>query len=566
MSTKPSQLERSVRIARGRLVSQSFLNKLAGCLAVAVGLALVWFVVQPLVLETPPKWLRWTVLGVLSGAGLLTAVLWTRRTAPSREYAALELDSRFDLRERVTTAVALTPDLRQTSAGQALVADAEAKVKPLSVSEKFPVKPRWTAALAPTFAVALVAVVLWWNPALLNWGQDAQAGTDKAETAKLSQNTLQKKPTNPQAKKPDDLNKRDNKSAKLEELEKELADLKDKYKDPFEETVEKNREKVADLAPLEDKIKKFNEEKEQKLQQLQDKLSQLEKLKKDSDFDDGPAKELNDALAKGDLKKAEEEVDELRKKAKDKKLDKEDAQKLSKQLDKMKDELERLARDQERKDKLKKDIEQAKKEGKDAESLERELEKMEQEQKAASELMEKLAQQMAGAKSALDKDDLEQVAEELAKAGKTLEQIEAEVEDLKEGDATLQRLKELRRAACEACEGEGKDKKPWNGKMSKSGKNNGGEGAGEREINEKAEGNTVDERVRSPFDVKGKKSFGGLTKGQAFTKKTDKELGSAIEQAAQEAPTAAEVQRLPRDARESVKEYFEKLGGTKGGK
>jgi hypothetical protein len=76
----------------------------------------------------------------------------------------------------------------------------------------------------------------------------------------------------------------------------------------------------------------------------------------------------------------------------------------------------------------------------------------------------------------------------------------------------------------------------------------------------------VDERVRSPFDVKGKKSFGGLTKGQAFTKKTDKELGSAIEQAAQEAPTAAEVQRLPRDARESVKEYFEKLGGTKGGK
>ena len=72
--------------------------------------------------------------------------------------------------------------------------------------------------------------------------------------------------------------------------------------------------------------------------------------------------------------------------------------------------------------------------------------------------------------------------------------------------------------------------------------------------------------MRSPFDVKGKKSFGGLTKGQAFTKKTDKELGSAIEQAAQEAPTAAEVQRLPRDARESVKEYFEKLGGTKGGK
>jgi hypothetical protein len=76
----------------------------------------------------------------------------------------------------------------------------------------------------------------------------------------------------------------------------------------------------------------------------------------------------------------------------------------------------------------------------------------------------------------------------------------------------------------------------------------------------------VDERVRSPFDVKGKKSFGGLTKGQAFTKKTDKELGSAIQQAVQDAPGSVDVQKLPRDARESVKEYFEKLGGTKGDK
>lgn len=72
--------------------------------------------------------------------------------------------------------------------------------------------------------------------------------------------------------------------------------------------------------------------------------------------------------------------------------------------------------------------------------------------------------------------------------------------------------------------------------------------------------------MRSPFDIRGKKTFGGLTEGRAFTKKTDKELGSAIEQAAQEAPAAAEVQRLPRDARESVKEYFEKLGGTRGGR
>jgi hypothetical protein len=446
-----SPLDRVVRIARGRLVRQLLLNKLAVCLAVALGLALVWFVMQPLLLESPPKWLRWVVLGGLTGVGFLIAGWWTRQAAPSREFAALEIDSRFNLRERVTTAVALTPELRQSSAGQALLADAEEKIKPILVSEKFPVKPRWPVALVPAFALAILAVVLWWNPSVIDWRQAAAVEATKGtETAKATTTTTQKQSAAAKSK-VEAAEKREGKSAKLEELEKELEKLNGQYKDPFDETPEKNRERVADLTPLEDKMKKFNEEKEQKLQQLQDKLSQLEKLNKDQDFDDGPAKELNDALAKGDLKKAEQEVDELKKKAKDGKLNKEDAQKLSKQLEKMKDEIERLARDKERKEKLKKDIEQAKKEGKDAESLERELEKMEQDEKAAAEMMEKLAKQMASAADAFDKEDLEQAAEELAKAGKTLEEIEAEVEDLKEGEATLQRLKELRQKAAEAC-------------------------------------------------------------------------------------------------------------------
>ena len=38
-------------------------------------------------------------------------------------------------------------------------------------------------------------------------------------------------------------------------------------------------------------------------------------------------------------------------------------------------------------------------------------------------------------------------------------------------------------------------------------------------------------------------------------------MGEEIKQAAQEAPAAVETQRLPRDAQESVKEYFKKLGG-----
>lgn len=67
--------------------------------------------------------------------------------------------------------------------------------------------------------------------------------------------------------------------------------------------------------------------------------------------------------------------------------------------------------------------------------------------------------------------------------------------------------------------------------------------------------------MRGGFDPRGRKTYAGATNGPAFKKASSAEMSKDIEQAVQEAPEAVEVQRLPRAAKEMVKEYFEKLGG-----
>ncbi len=567
MPAQLSFVDQSVHTALRRLVGQSLLNNLSLWLGVSTGIALAWFFVQPLLIDGAPVWLRWTVLAGMTAVGLGMAVWQTIKTAPTRQQAALEVDSRFDLRERVTTALSLTPDLHDTPAGKAVAADAEAKVKKLHVGERFPVKPRWTAALAPVFVLGLVAVVIWWNPSPINFAGTPEAKKEGNGTTPADPNAIPAKKTEAEQKREkalDDLAKRENRDKVLAELDKELKDLNGKYdKDPYDDiSKEKASEKAADLTKLEEKVEKFTKEKEQELKQLADKLNQLDKLTKDDDFGEGGADKLNDALAKGDLDKAEEELEGLKKKAQDKELTPEDAKKLSKQLEKMKDELERLDRDKEEKKKeLEKKRDEAKKENRpeDAAELDRELEKLKQEQDSGKEELEQLGQQLQRASDALNKDDQEEAANALEQARKSVEKMQGEVEDLKEAEMRLQKLKGERKQACAQCEGG--DKKGDKESKGKSMNNKGGIGSGEREWNKDADTGFEEVRKRSLMDLKGETQFGGLTKGQGFTKKTDKELGAQLKRAAQDAPGAADLQRLPRDAKESVGEYFKKLGG-----
>lgn len=551
-------VDRAVRSARRRLFAQLLLDRLASGWAVALAVGLAWILAEPLVLGRTTESARWLVLGSLTLVGTVVAVVRAVRGGPVPLAAALELDSRFDLRERATSVVSLPAELLATDSGRALVADAEKHTAGLKVREKFPVGPRRSAVRVPLLAGLLAGVAFVYHPVADSeaWADAKKKQDETAADKKLAE--AGKKPTGigaPKAPKPDQV-ERANRSPKLKELEDELDRLEREAREA-NPTAEAAREKVTEITSAEEKAKAVEREKQDRLARIEQKLQQLERLSQDDDFKDGPARDLNDALAKGDLKKAEEAVDQLRKKAKAKKLDDKDSEKLAGQLDRMKDEIRKAARNKEQQEKLKDLIARAKREGRDAESLERELQQLQAEAKQSKGL-EDLAQKLQNAQEALKGSDLEEVAKQLEGVADQLKDLQGEVQDLEDLKESLQRLKDLKDAACKACEGEGKGKGDKDAGRKDNAKG-AGVASGDRPDDPTAKTNRgTDERQRTPFDPKGRKQYAGAVAGPAFTKKSPTQLGDAIDQAVQEAPDAISNQPVSRDDKDAVKEFYKK--------
>ena len=557
-------LAAAVRRARRRLFLSALSTRLPVSLAVALTLGAAFVAAGPHVSGTVPLGARWWVVGALALAGVAVGVWWARRSTPQLGRAALELDSRFGLDERVVTALGLSERERDTPAGRAILADAAESVAPVRVGERFPVRPRWHAWLAVA-AAGLVALATLFPVADVVRQVLGESAPDAVAEMSERKSDAAKKPAPLPAPKPPELKPRADKAEELKQLEELKAKLDQKYDtDPNRETAQKLKEKAAELTSLEEKVKAFEQKKMERMQKLDQQLQQLQRLKDDKDFQEGPANKLNDALAKGDLKKAMQEVDELRKKVKNKTLTKEDTEKLARQVEKMKQQLQELKRNQEREQKLKQAAQKARDEGreKDAESLERELAKVQQEQKEAEQATQELRESFDKAKQALEKGDLEEAAKELANASKSLNKSDGELEDLEDAEQFLQRLKGERKEACKKCQGGEGDNDEIEPKDDAEWTPFGHKGAGRRKEDKNAKtAEGEGERIRGVFDPKGRKTYGGATKGQAFKTGSVGELGPAIQSAAQDAPAAADSQRLPRDAKESVKDYFEALGG-----
>jgi hypothetical protein len=556
----PPPLETRVRQARHRLFTQTLLNRLGLAWGCALALVLVWFLVEPFVMATANASLKWGVVGGLVAIGTGVGVWLARRAAPSPLSAALAIDQRFELKERVTTALSLSPDQQASPAGHALLADANAKLERVAVAGKFPVRLGLRALFLPV-QVAAIALLALYPPPMLTTLAGGGTKTDDEDQAKSTDKESKPKVATPRPfiRPPAE---RPNKSEELRQLEAELEKLYAEHnkETPDKEKPDQLRERQEKVAQAEDRLKKREQEMAEKFQKLQDQMSKLTELDQGETRPDGPAKEFEQALAKGDLKKAQEEVDRLQKKARDKKLDPKEQEQLKKQLEDLDNKVDQLTREQKEKEKKLKDlIDQAKRENRDADALERELQNLQKDQQMTKEMQE-LAKALRQAKQALDQNDLEGLADQLSKVGKQLGDIDDEVKDFDDIEAHLQNLRQMKKEGCKECQGEGKDGKPGDETEAKGGGRQ--EGArGQRPENKDAVTRAGEEqRVRGFFDPKGRKAYGGSTTGPAFKKASSTEMATDIKQAVQEAPEAVEVQRLPKAAKEMVKEYFEKLG------
>ena len=141
-------LLKEIRRVQRRLALQRFLGVLGWCwfaslLAAAVVIGAARFY--------PLGIVDWQWLAGFLAAGLVAAVGWTLLAITPALQAALEIDHRFGLKERVSSTLAMHPADRETVAGQALIADADARLRRIAVLEKFPRSP---AAASPLAAAA----------------------------------------------------------------------------------------------------------------------------------------------------------------------------------------------------------------------------------------------------------------------------------------------------------------------------------------------------------------------------------------------------------------------------
>lgn len=135
------KLKLQVAKVRRRLTLQAFLASTVWfcfvtllCAIPAIAVQKLWLVgVDGQLWAT--YWLGGAVAAGLLGAGL-SALVQCRRDLD----AAIELDRRFGLKERVSSCLALTPDELNSPSGQALAADATARVAEINVAGRFPVK------------------------------------------------------------------------------------------------------------------------------------------------------------------------------------------------------------------------------------------------------------------------------------------------------------------------------------------------------------------------------------------------------------------------------------------
>jgi hypothetical protein len=568
-------LDRQVARVRRRLFLQNLLLLLVWAWAGALAVGVAWFLAQPYLLRDALPWYRWAVLGGAAGVATLGAVALAVWRAPSLVVAALSLDERFGLKERATTALTLPEREAQTAAAAALRADVNARVEPLRVGDRFPLRlPRWTL-LVPAAALVLVLLALFYNPLVEPPKADAseplvQSPAAKAEIEKKMRG-LQKKAA---------LKKADGrpKSKELERLEGEVDRLARKPLD----TREQAREVIKDMAGLEEQLKKRDKQLAQKAEALKEQMQQAERLSKKQQKD-GPAKDLNKALEQGDFRKAkdeverlskkmreQEEVEKLRKKAQDDKLNEEERKEAKEQLDRMqekalsreqkeqleqqlkdlKGDLQRLSRNKDEEAQRLRD--QARRGELDKEQLQRELDQLEKnaaklDQETLDQLKE-LADQLGECEKCMKEGKDGEAGRKLKEAAARLGKLDPDGEAA-ELAARLEELQAARRTICRALD-----------------QNNPAQAAGPRPESKEGETAAKEERARSRVD-KGRLQVIDHVPGDGFKgPRRPAEMREEIRKVSQEAPEAIDRQRLPRSASDMARGYFEKLRGPDGGK
>lgn len=550
------EIKRQVGRAQRRLVLQQFLavfgwSLFATLLIAAIGLAIprIW------VLAVEKQIWDWSWIGGGIAAGLIIAGIWTCLIRRSQLFAAIEIDRRYGLKERVSSTLALSPEEMGTDIGQALVSDAIRRVERIDVREQFAVSPSWRLLLPLAPAIAVVVLALLPNAAIKEAAATSEQPAAIKQQIKTATQKLQEKIRENQ-KRNEELGLKD--TDMLQQINKELDKLANK------DTIDRKDAlvKINDLSKEIDKRK-------QELGGADKMRKELDKLK---DIAKGPADKMTEALKDGDFGKAQQEMEKLKEDLKAGKLSKEDMEKLAKQMEQMKEKLQRAAQDQkDARERLQQQIEKKLAEGNvgEAAKLQQQLDQMSQNADQQQQMMQELAEKLGMAAQALQEGgDPQKAMEQLDKLSGDLQKLQQQLDQLENLQEVLDQLEDAKDAMkCQNCQGAGcaqcQNSGDGDGDGKKKGKGKGdnaknrGQGEGLRD-EEQTDKSFYETRVAA--DPKAGESVrigdaGGPNKAGKSLEAIKEEIKSAL---AKE-PDALEDVTLPRDQRENAKQYFERL-------
>lgn len=563
-----NEIVRQVTRARWRLNLEQFLRIAPWTMFVAfvvacIGLAIpkIWFLP---VTSSPQGWQAWmwSWLGGSAAAGLLAALgmaWWKRRGAYD---AAVEIDRRFGLRDRVTSSYLLTAEERETKMGAALLDDAAQRVAVVEIDERFRIQTRWTAALPIVPLVgALVLTLL------------ANAAAPQATT--VASDTAAEKAREQIRKSADELKK------KLAEQQKKAEEAGLENADDLFRKLQRGVDELKAKDSVDRKTALMNlNEMAKDLQQRRDGLSAAEQVRKQLEqmksFDQGPADKFGKAMQQGDMKTAAKELSQLQKQMQAGKLSDPQREQLAKQLDQMQKQLQETVDNfKQTMNDLEKQIQQKQAAGETeaAAKLQEKLDAMKK-QSQQMEKLQKMSDKLSQAAQACKNGDAQKASESLSELSSQLEEMQAQLDQLETVDEMMNEIADAKSSMnCKECNGEGCQQcQGKNGQMGKLGMGSQkgqpgrglgkGRGAGERP-EEDVDGRFYDTKAKTKLRA-GEAVRTGFADGPNIAGKSVDSVRQEIAESLQSDPDPLPDQSLTRGQREQARQFFEGIG--KGGK
>ena len=537
------ELEKPVARVFRRLRYQRFLTTLVW--ACATGLVVVAGVIgaeKVLGRNLPaPDWVPFAVAGAM---GMLVAAGIAIFSGPSRLDAAVAIDRVFHLNERLSSALTLPDDLRETPAGVALIADAVRKVTDLDVAAEFGLRvPRraWVVLIPATACILLLFAPAWVR------------NTVQAKTSELVDTKALAKQTQALSKKIASQRQEIDKE-KFPEADKLLAQIQKKSDELTKAPPAAKDKLMVELNSLTDALK----ERQKQLGTPEQVNRQLKQLKEMGS--QGPADEFAKELARGDFQKAAQQLQKLQEKLQSNKLNEAEKKALKEQLGEMAKKLNDLANMEQRK----KQLEEARKNGGlSQQQYEREMEKLQEQAKGLKQLQQ-LANKMSQAQEAIQKGDMKKAAEAMGMSQQQLQEMAKQLEEMQALDGAMADLQDAKNGMpADAMNQLGDDLNSLGMNMSKRNRGNGngmGRGRGQGDRPEAPDDTSTYQAKVANQIGKGKAVLQGFTtpsktvKGQAVI-----DIQGELEAGAGSYAEALSNQKIPKNVEKHIRSYYDQI-------